>query len=168
MIQLVSPTAAPTQPAAQPNRPQSPFHTFLSELNPLQYLPVVGTIYRAATGDTIPEAARIAGSSVVSFLTGGPVGLAISLGTTLVEKAAGIDPERMGQHVLASLGLGRTTAKPTPASPAPQQAAAQPWSQAQLASYGIDRTAQGDCRCGAMVGADVLNTLELNRLRILA
>ena len=31
------------------------FHELLSELNPLQYLPVIGTIYRSMTGDLIPE-----------------------------------------------------------------------------------------------------------------
>jgi hypothetical protein len=31
------------------------FGDVLSALNPLQYLPVVGSIYRAVTGDTIPE-----------------------------------------------------------------------------------------------------------------
>lgn len=37
------------------------FGVILSDLNPLQYLPVVGTIYRALTGDTIPKPIREAG-----------------------------------------------------------------------------------------------------------
>jgi hypothetical protein len=44
------------------------FHDFLSAINPLQYLPVVGTIYRAVTGDVIPEALRDLGSMLVSGL----------------------------------------------------------------------------------------------------
>ena len=74
-----APVAGPAAPSeAQP----STFQQLLSELNPLQYVPVVGTIYRAVTGDTIPETARFAGSLVVSGLTGGPIGLAVNLGIT--------------------------------------------------------------------------------------
>jgi hypothetical protein len=71
------------------------FHDFLSAINPLQYLPVVGTIYRAVTGDVIPEALREAGSLLVSGLMGGPIGLGINIVTTLAEKASGIDPEKI-------------------------------------------------------------------------
>ena len=79
---------------------------FVSCLNPLQYLPVVGTIYRAVTGDTIPEPVREAGSLVVSGLTGGPVGVALSAGVDLAERAVGFDQEQFGQRVLAWLGIG--------------------------------------------------------------
>ncbi len=40
-------------------------------LNPLQYVPVVGMIYRAATGETIPAPCRVLGAA----LTGGPIGM---------------------------------------------------------------------------------------------
>lgn len=46
------------------------FAEFLSALNPLHHLPVVGTIYRAATGETIQPALRVLGGAIV----GGPVG----------------------------------------------------------------------------------------------
>ena len=52
----------PAQPAADHS---ISFHDILSALNPLQYLPVIGTIYRAVTGDQIPELLRRAGSLVV-------------------------------------------------------------------------------------------------------
>src|SRR3546814_10500888 len=47
------------------------FLDFLDVINPLQHLPIVGTIYRAMTGDTISDAARVAGGA----LYGGPFGL---------------------------------------------------------------------------------------------
>ncbi|MGI4977932.1 MAG: hypothetical protein ACRYG6_13410 [Janthinobacterium lividum] len=128
-----APPAAPG-PAAAAGTPPGPaaakpaaahpsaFHVLLSEMNPLQYVPVVGTIYRAVTGDTIPEAARIAGGLVVSGLTGGPVGIAMNVGATLLERLTGIDPEKIGDRLLAELGIGHAT----PAHPATALAAATP------------------------------------------
>ena len=168
----------------------SPFHELLSELNPLQYLPVVGTIYRAVTGDRIPEEARTVGSLVMSGLTGGPAGIAISAATLAMEKVTGIDPEKMGQSLLAELGLGRVSRAPpatvtaAPAQPAGQEAApaqaeaaarkparasavgtrAASWSPAQLAAYGVTETAGRALQRGDVQGADVLNDLELARL----
>jgi hypothetical protein len=142
----------------------------LSELNPLQYIPVVGTIYRAVTHDTIPETAREAGSLVVSFLTGGPVGAAISLCALAAEKATGLDPEKLGDQALAKIGIGSEPAKPhvsvmdspiTKAVP-PLQAG---WTAAQLAAYGVTRTANNDLVRGTLKGSDVLNDLELGAVR---
>ena len=62
------------------------FHEVLSALNPLQYLPVVGPIYRAITGDAAPESLRIAVSGISGLLIGGPIGLVTSiLGTVATE-----------------------------------------------------------------------------------
>ncbi len=143
------------------------FRQFLSELNPIQYIPVLGTIYRAVTGDTIPETAREAGSLVVSGLTGGPIGVAINLGMLAAEKIAGVDPEKLGAQVLADLGIGAS--KPAQAAvpkaamhqaPAPAETA---WSPAQLAAYGITKTPDGNLHQGTLADSDVLNTLELAR-----
>ena len=79
------------------------FGDVLSDLNPLQYLPVIGTIYRAVTGDTIPRPLREAGSLVVSGLMGGPIGIATNLGILAAEKLSGIDVEDVAQGVLAAL-----------------------------------------------------------------
>jgi hypothetical protein len=120
------------------------FRDVLSMLNPLQYLPVLGSIYRAVTGDTIPEAVRDIGSLVVSGLWGGPMGVAISAATTALEKLAGIDPDRIAQKVLASIGLIGAEAEaapqlaarePAPAEPA--QASAVPWTRAQRRAYQV-------------------------------
>jgi hypothetical protein len=165
-----------TAPPPPPHR--SAFDTLLSELNPLQYLPVIGTIYRALTGDTIPEEARIAGSLVVSGLTGGPVGVAMNVAALAVEKVTGIDPEKISEGLLADVGIGHkapkaaskavvTAAATRPAAAVPAPAAAG-WSAAQLAAYGVTTNARGMLTRGAVHGSDVLNDLELARLRAAA
>lgn len=44
---------------------------FRSALNPLHYVPVVGMIYRATTGETVPATMRVAGAGLI----GGPLGM---------------------------------------------------------------------------------------------
>eukprot|EP01037_Dinobryon_pediforme_P006684 gene6684-6754_t len=130
---MITPTASPTAPATQAN-PATPqdskddisFSDVLSALNPLQYLPVVGTIYRAVTGDHIPEPLRLMGSFVASGLMGGPLGLAISAGSALIQHLAGINLDNVAHDVLASAGLVEDT-------PAPAQPTATP--QAAIAAY---------------------------------
>ena len=91
----------------------------LSALNPLQYLPGIGTIYRAFTGDQIPEAVRRIGSLAVSGLLGGPIGIVINIAITLAEKITGIDLDQTGQTLLTGNHHTRPPARaPTPA-PAP-------------------------------------------------
>lgn len=164
-------TVTAQRPSAATQPQPSFFHRLLSELNPLQYVPVVGTIYRAITGDTIPETARLAGSLVVSGLTGGPIGLAINIGTTALEKLTGIDPETIGTRLLADIGLGSHTAaspshaKPAPAPPPLDAGGEKPWSAAQLVAYGVKQASDGTLSRGAVSGADVLNGLELTRLK---
>ncbi len=63
------------------------FGDFLDIINPLQQLPIIGTIYRAVTGDTIKPAARIAGG----LLYGGPIGFVASLLDNEVEASTGRD-----------------------------------------------------------------------------
>jgi hypothetical protein len=143
------------------------FHDFLSAMNPLQYLPVVGTIYRAVTGDAIPEALRCVGSMLASGLLGGPIGLGISIATTIAEKITGIDPEKIGaaQFNAAPLAVAPVADIPAtaPALPAlAQPALAQlPWTPAQLAAYGVRPGASGTLKLGTIEGADVLNTIQL-------
>jgi hypothetical protein len=103
-------TGMPAQVANAANAPAPAggglgFGDVLSMLNPLQYVPVVGMIYRAVTGDTIPDPVRVAGGLAFSALTGGPVGVVISAGTEVAEEALGISPDKIGHSVLASLGL---------------------------------------------------------------
>ncbi len=151
----------------------------LSALNPLQYLPVIGTIYRAVTGDQIPEAVRRIGSLVVSGLLGGPIGIAINLAVTIAEKVTGIDLDRAGQMLLTGKGkaddpiiapISIAARAPRPITPteASGRGVAPPiqaWSSAQLVAYGVSITADGSLKRADCSGADVLNALELLRIR---
>src|ERR1700722_8776773 len=147
------------------------FRQVLSDLNPLQYLPVVGTIYRGVTGDVIPETLRFFGWLLVSGLLGGPMGVALSLATTAAEKITGIDPEKIvaaqfhsapAPLMASAIKVPTTSPAPTTA-PAPSDSAAFPMTQAQLAAYGVSVDASGGLRLGDVKGADVLNAIELSR-----
>ena len=70
------------------------FLDFLDVINPLQHIPVVGTVYRSITGDNIDPGSRIAGSG----LFGGPIGTALALANVTIEQNTGRDIEG---HVLA-------------------------------------------------------------------
>jgi hypothetical protein len=78
-------------PAAPPEWDASHvgFRDVLEALNPLQYLPGVGTIYREATGDSVHPALRIAVAGAASFLIGGPIGLAAAMIGAVVGEIAG-------------------------------------------------------------------------------
>ncbi len=150
------------------------FGEFLSCLNPLQYVPVVGTIYRAVTGDTIPAPVRAVGALVFSGLTSGPVGIGISLGVGAVERAVGFDEEKFGQGLLASIGIGKGNAPAGPATlgnaPAARAGAAggqAAFTAADLARFGLTQSADGSLSGNAgagLSGADALNAMELGRI----
>jgi hypothetical protein len=75
------------------------FDGMLSGLNPLQYVPVVGTIYRAVTGDRPEPGWRLGGAAVTGFLMGGPVGVVTSM--------IGVCLEELFHHALdAASGAG--------------------------------------------------------------
>ena len=46
------------------------FHDLVSIVNPLQHIPIVATLYRAMTGDTIKPLERVAGDSLYGGLWG--------------------------------------------------------------------------------------------------
>ena len=106
LTDLGDPTKTPSQSMS--------FSEFLSAINPLQHIPVVGTIYRAITGDIPPPAARVVGG----LLLGGPLGLVASAADAILEQASGKD---LGGHAMAMLGLDHDSS-PTPAA-GPQYAA---------------------------------------------
>ena len=70
------------------------FRDFLSVINPLQHIPIVGAIYRRLTGDTISAPAKIIGDT----LFGGPLGFITSLADAAFTQATGKD---MGAQALA-------------------------------------------------------------------
>jgi hypothetical protein len=79
-VPAIIPSAAATQAACAPAQPATPkdsegffgkaFHEFLDIVNPLQHLPVIGTLYRAITGDTEDTVAKIAGGTLYGGLWG--------------------------------------------------------------------------------------------------
>ncbi|WP_189049663.1 hypothetical protein [Aliidongia dinghuensis] len=132
------------------------FHDLLDAINPLQHIPIISTIYREVTGDTIGNAARVAGDG----LYGGVIGVIAGLFDVSVLEATGKD---VGQTVIAAVtgdddkpavaaasdapapatSTTATTAA-TPASPPPSTAAASapkpaadPPPAAQAAATGI-------------------------------
>lgn len=85
--------------AANTGSGDSFWDNLLDVVNPLQHLPVVGTIYRAVTGDKIGDLEKVAGDT----LYGGPIGLVSSLADVAFEKITGKD---FGDTVMAFVGLG--------------------------------------------------------------
>lgn len=113
-VAVLPPIASP--PATQPSSgtPDITFRDVLHALNPLQYVPVVGTIYRAITGDTLPEALRSIGSIVTGGLMGGPVGAAIGAAGSLLQHVTGIDLDRVAHDCLVAMGLAGDDPPPAP------------------------------------------------------
>ena len=75
------------------------FSDFLDIINPLQHIPVVSAVYRAATGDTLDPGARLLGGA----LFGGVGGLVTAIVNAVVEDETGAD---IGGNLLAALTGG--------------------------------------------------------------
>lgn len=161
--QATASTAAAASPAASTSSGFS-FRALLSDLNPLQYIPGIGAIYRAVTGDEGNPNLRFVASLGTSFALGGPLGV----GITIAEKVTGIDPEKIGRHLLASLLHPKpaSAAAAPVASSSPSPSSARPWTAAELSAYGVRTSSDGELAAGSLQSADVLNTLELHRLRM--
>jgi hypothetical protein len=103
-----------TQPAPDDGKPHLwgqkgfQFHDLLDAINPLQHLPVVSTVYRWITGDTIGNIPRIVGDAIY----GGIPGFVSGLFGVLLKEETGKD---VGEHVVATL-FGDS--KPNPTVPA--------------------------------------------------
>ncbi len=160
---VVSPLAPPgVDRTAAAGRKAVSFFDFLSAMNPLQYIPVVGTIYRAITGDVVPEALRDAGSMLISGLLGGPIGLLTNIVVTIGEKISGIDPERIAAAILHPASPAAIV--PSEAAVAVAVRAPRGLSPAELGAYGVRSDVSGGLSLGNAMGADALNTIELVRL----
>ena len=70
------------------------FGDFLDLINPLQHLPVIGTLYRAATGDEISNGSSILGGG----LFGGIVGAGVAVANTVIEEVTGGE---VTDHIMA-------------------------------------------------------------------
>ncbi len=71
----------------------------LKSLNPLHHVPVVGMIYRAATGETIPTPIRVLGAGLV----GGPVGALGAVFMSLLEELIRMGPDLSRPSVPAGM-----------------------------------------------------------------
>ncbi|MDP6786620.1 MAG: hypothetical protein QGI13_05765 [Rhodospirillales bacterium] len=96
-----TPTAAAPAGAAGADKPFSlfgddgfTFADFIDIINPLQHIPVLSTLYRHLTGDTIDAAPRVMGGT----LFGGPIGAVASLINVFIEESTGKD---LGEHAVA-------------------------------------------------------------------
>lgn len=88
------------------------FDDLIDIVNPLQHLPVVGTLYRAITHDTIKTPEKIAGDT----LYGGLWGFVSSVADTAFQKITG---KNFGDTVLALI-TGNRDQKPTAVASAAQ------------------------------------------------
>jgi hypothetical protein len=102
------------------------FHDLLNIVNPLQHIPVISTIYRAVTGDTIKPFDKIAGDT----LYGGVIGFVSSLADTVFQKITGKD---FGDTVL-SLFTGSHDSVPAAVAQASTSAAVQVSPETDIAS----------------------------------
>jgi hypothetical protein len=115
------------------------FDDLLDIVNPLQHLPVVGTLYRAITHDTIKTPEKIIGDA----LFGGLTGLISSVADTAFEQITGknfgdtILSFLIGDHRLIGTEVAKAEPAPAPAPDAPEAALAQ-----SLAVQGIDPALQ--------------------------
>ena len=81
------------------------FHDVLDTLNPLQHLPLIGTLYRWITGDEPGDVARMVGDGIY----GGPIGFVTGAVSAAVRDETGKDP---GEMVMALVsGEDSTPAK---------------------------------------------------------
>lgn len=136
--------AAPSAPVqATPAKHHFSFGDFLDIVNPLQHLPVVGTIYRALTHDTIDTPEKLVGDA----LYGGPLGLLSSLADTGFQAATGrsfgdtVLSWFTGHHETTAVGTEVAKTETPPATPAPEQPPKQASEQAlaqSLTQSGID------------------------------
>lgn len=144
------------------------FWDVLDIVNPLQHIPIVGTIYRAVTGDEIKPAMQIGGD----ILYGGVIGGMASIANAVLQEASGKD---LGGHIMAGLGFGDDGAKKPPVqvaaaalSQAPAQAAQTSAAQAppttasaqQQASARPTASAAPPPPSGGLTKADLIAALQ--------
>ncbi len=89
------------------------FDDLLDVINPLQHIPVVGTIYRAITGDTIASGPRVMGGA----LFGGVIGFAAALVNAVIDEATGSDIGDKALALFTGDNAGSDTTKIASAAP---------------------------------------------------
>ena len=111
----------PAHPSAWHSASGFGFRDLIDIVNPLQHLPIIGSIYRWATGDRPGDASRIAGDA----LYGGPIGVAFGLVGAAMEDSSGHD---LGERVLSAMfdSDKKTTAVASATPPAGGAASSRP------------------------------------------
>ena len=109
------------------------FKDALDTINPLQQIPVVGSLYRSASGDTISPAAKIAGGA----LFGGPIGAALAAADSLLGMITGKDAS---QQVMSAMNTEAPPPPPLSQEDATQQAADTAAAQQTAAKAATDAT----------------------------
>ncbi|HUK00434.1 MAG TPA: hypothetical protein VLV85_19435 [Stellaceae bacterium] len=87
---------APQARTAWHNASGFSFRDILDIINPLQHLPIIGSVYRWLTGDRPGAVAQVAGDA----LYGGPIGAAVGFVGTALEDNSGRD---VGERVLTAM-----------------------------------------------------------------
>ena len=115
------------------------FHNLLSIINPLEHLPIVGTLYRAITGTHIGVPERIAGDALYGGLWGAVSGAADAAFEAITGKDFGSTVLALftGPHHDKAVASNAKT--PAPQSPvAPDMTAEMTALQASLNAKGVD------------------------------
>ena len=81
-------------PEASPSGAGSMFKNVLDVVNPLHHIPVVSTLYEAASGDRPNPVPRILGG----LLFGGVIGMVLGIANSIIQEASGKD---IGGNILA-------------------------------------------------------------------
>lgn len=90
--------AKPDIAYTKPDDGEYTFADVLDVINPLQHLPVIGTLYRKMTGDTIKPMSGIIGGA----LFGGPIGAVAGTVNAIVKSTTGKD---IAENALAFVGI---------------------------------------------------------------
>ncbi|MBL8831775.1 MAG: hypothetical protein JNL71_05240 [Rhodospirillales bacterium] len=110
------------------------FGDMLEALNPLQHLPVIGSIYRSVTGATIEPAARVVGGMLFGGLGGG----LSSVANAIIEGISGKD---IGESLIAMVSPGKDAPPPPPSADSLAAPGGNP--EFQLASFAPGAPAGG-------------------------
>lgn len=95
------------------------FDDLLDIVNPLQHLPIVGTLYRELTGDDLSATSRIAGGA----LYGGALGAGLSVAEAAFEEISGDD---VGGHLATLFGFAEEEPPAVQTAAAPEPVPVQP------------------------------------------
>ncbi|MFO7483487.1 hypothetical protein [Oceanibaculum nanhaiense] len=115
------------------------FFDFLDLINPLQHIPIVSSIYRQLTGDTIRPEMQMAGAG----LLGGPLGLLAAGAHAVFEAENG---RGVGEEVLAQAGFGGSGGNRIAEAPAPtaNETAANETAASETAAQATAKSAEPD------------------------